>query len=152
MGTPMICLNCKLSKLKNAVTKQKISGQFQRSFIKCCFKLIISQCCTKFCYISQFFLPPLTHTLIGSHIVFFSLLRGIFLQRVEKSDFVTEKALFLPLIFLIGSITGWLICTEQNDLMPRKFCISLYRSFNTTVPALDKGLTKVYCIMCQYSH
>ena len=27
----------------------------------------------------NFFLPPLTHTLIGSHIVFFSLLRGIFL-------------------------------------------------------------------------
>ena len=27
----------------------------------------------------NFFSPPLTHTLIGSHIMFFSLLRGIFL-------------------------------------------------------------------------
>lgn len=86
-------------KLKKNVIEQKINGQFQGSFIKCCleFVFIISPCCNKFYYKNKLFSTNF-QTKIDQ-------LCGIFMCKVKKPKVAIEGALFF---------------TGQNDLTPEK--------------------------------
>ena len=85
MGIPVICRKGKLPKLKKQLKRRKLMASFREALSKVILDLLSVHVALNFATTINCFYSPLEQKLISSLITFFSLLCGIFVQRVEKS-------------------------------------------------------------------
>ena len=103
MEIPVICQSYKLPKLKE--NNQMVLGKlYQLSIL-----LLI--------HVAPYFAITINYF---HHLEYFTMLSICTESRESISCY--ESDLFLTLIFLIASITGWLFCASQNCLKPEKSC------------------------------